>query len=952
MFIPHPPTPLPPLAGAALSDDVLTVPPPPAPRRRPPIPWIASLVPVAGALVLWWVLASPFALWFAALGPLIAVAAAADGARAGRREQKEVRAVRADAAARVAREIERRHARERAERSAHWPDLAGYLQSPGELWRAVPGREGVIVAGAGEGVSALRIQGEEGDELADDLRARAAVLSDVPVAVPGSAGIAVRGPAWLAAAVARSLVLQLCCAHPPGALRLAAREPEAWTVALPHSAASAVVCHLDDRSAAERSAADMAVVIVPPDTPPPPHCRAVITVEDVTRARLDYAGRTMALEVTPLGEEQAERIAVSLAARAASWAGAGRVPDAVGFADLTGPHEIDARRVDQDRPAPRATDLRVAIARDADGAVAVDLVADGPHAVVTGTTGAGKSELLVTWVSRLCATRSTREVVFLLADFKGGSAFDALAALPHVTGVLTDLDGDGAERALQSLRAEIRHRERVLAEVGARDITHPGLELARLVIVVDEYAALLDAHRELGAVFADIAARGRGLGMHLLLGTQRATGVVRDALMANCALRVGLRVVDEADSRAVLGSDVAALLPGDAASRGLAYIRRAADAKPQLVRIARTSPSDIERIVEERRAEQRPRRPWQPALPVRIPLADLPTNGERPVIGLADEPDHQRQRSLRLEPGDAGLLVVGGPGSGKSTGLAAIAAQAADALWLPDDPEALWDALGALSAGPGNGELVIADDVDVLLTGFPADYAAAAAALLEHACRAARSQGRRFVMSTARVTGPVARIAELLPRRALLRLPNRLDHIAAGGHSAAYDPDAPAGRAVVGALRVQLPYTEVGPRPIADEPAAWHPERELCGFVIRPGADERRLRETLRGAGRDVVLLGETGVAAAIERGGAPVAVLGEPEQWQREWPVLHAVRSRGQLVVDASCAIEYRILTGDRALPPYCAPGRGRGWLLHDGAPPQRIVLPGIDPPRRRRAA
>lgn len=908
-------------------------------------------MPVAGALVLWWVLASPFALWFAALGPLIAVAAAADGARAGRREQRDIRAARADAAARVSRQIARRHDRERAELRSHWPDAVGYLRSAGELWRAVPGREGVVVVGTGEGASAVRVHSDDGDDLAAELRTRATVIADVPIALPGSAGIAVRGPAWLAAAVARSLVLQLCCAHPPGSLRIAAREPAAWTLALPHTAASAVVCHLDDRSAAERSGADMAVVVVPPGSPPPPHCRAVITLEDVTRARLDYAGRTMAVEVTPLGEEQAERIARSLAARAASWAGAGRVPDAVGFADLGGVHEEEARDAAQASSAPRAADLRVAIARDADGSVAVDLVADGPHAVVTGTTGAGKSELLVTWVSRLCATRSTREVVFLLADFKGGSAFDALAELPHVTGVLTDLDGDGAERALQSLRAEIRHRERVLAEVGARDVTHPGVDLARLVIVVDEYAALLDAHRELGAVFADIAARGRGLGMHLLLGTQRATGVVRDALMANCALRVGLRVVDEADSRAVLGSDVAALLPGDAASRGLAYVRRAADAKPQLVRIARTSPADIERIVEQRRAEQRPRRPWQPALPVRIPLTELPTSGERPVIGLADEPDHQRQRSLRLEPGDAGLLIVGGPGSGKSTGLAAIAAQAPDALWLPDDPEALWDALGALSAGPERGELVIADDIDVLLTGFPADYAAAAAALLEHACRAARSQGRRFVLSTARVTGPVARIAELLPRRALLRLPSRLDHIAAGGHSAAYDADAPAGRALVGGLRVQLPYTEVGAKPVAAEPEPWRPARELCGFVIRAGADERRLRETLRGAGREVVMLGEPGISAAIERGAAPVAVVGEPEQWQREWPVLHAARSRGDLVVDASCAVEYRILTGDRALPPYCTPGRGRGWLLSDGAPPQRILLPGIDPPRRRRA-
>ena len=73
-------------------------------------------------------------------------------------------------------------------------------------------------------------------------------------------------------------------------------------------------------------------------------------------------------------------------------------------------------------------------------AVVVDLVADGPHALVIGVTGAGKSELLTTWVAGMCRGRTAREVSFLLVDFKGGRTFDALAGLPHVAGVLTDLD--------------------------------------------------------------------------------------------------------------------------------------------------------------------------------------------------------------------------------------------------------------------------------------------------------------------------------------------------------------------------------------------------------------------------------------------------------------------------------------------------------------------------------
>ena len=75
-------------------------------------------------------------------------------------------------------------------------------------------------------------------------------------------------------------------------------------------------------------------------------------------------------------------------------------------------------------------------------------------------------------------------------------------------------------------------------------------------------------------MFTDIAARGRALGMHLILGTQRATGVIRDALATNCPLRIALRVTDPADSKAMIGTDAAAALPGDAGGRGLAYVRR------------------------------------------------------------------------------------------------------------------------------------------------------------------------------------------------------------------------------------------------------------------------------------------------------------------------------------------------------------------------------------------
>src|SRR5690606_23108114 len=103
--------------------------------------------------------------------------------------------------------------------------------------------------------------------------------------------------------------------------------------------------------------------------------------------------------------------------------------------------------------------LAVPVGVAAHGPAFVDLVADGPHALVAGTTGSGKSELLVSWVLALAGRIPPDRVSFLLVDFKGGSAFAPLAQLPHVVGVVSDLDPASARRAVESLRAELRRRE-------------------------------------------------------------------------------------------------------------------------------------------------------------------------------------------------------------------------------------------------------------------------------------------------------------------------------------------------------------------------------------------------------------------------------------------------------------------------------------------------------------
>ncbi|MCH6232276.1 hypothetical protein MK786_16100 [Microbacterium sp. CFH 31415] len=569
--------------------------------------------------------------------------------------------------------------------------------------------------------------------------------------------------------------------------------------------------------------------------------------------------------------------------------------------------------------------------------------------MVAGVTGSGKSELLITWILALCRTHSTKQVTFLLADFKGGTAFDALAAVPHVTGVITDLDGAGARRAIESLRAEVRWREGELAAVGARDILDPRVALPRLVVFVDEFAALLGDHPELHAVFADVAARGRALGIHLVLGTQRAAGVIRDSLLANCPLRISLRVTDAADSRSLIGTDEAALLPGGADGRGHALLRRASDARPRPVRIALSDAFDVEAAVA-RGGDERPRRPWLPGLSDRLSLPELSelagsaVNGDAILVGLADEPNLQRQRAATLRIEDRGLLVLGGPGAGLTNTVALAVAQAPAALVrVPAAPEPMWDAIAALAADPPPPRtLVCIDDLDAVAMRLPPEHAQVALERIEELLRRAGSDGVLVVASAHRLAGGVARIADLFPKRLLLPFPTRTEHIAAGGDPTAFEAGAPPGRGALDGVALQVALAPRRPSDAPDPALDWYPSAPLTAFATRRSPAARAaLAEWERRGIRSVSVDGYAADPAVTADG--PVVVVGEPDDWQRHWRLLADARGDHDLVVDTSCAAEFRLLTGSRVLPPYCESGRGRAWLISAGADAVRIVLPSV---------
>ena len=369
-----------------------------------------------------------------------------------------------------------------------------------------------------------------------------------------------------------------------------------------------------------------------------------------------------------------------------------------------------------------------------DGPCLLDLAQDGPHCLVGGTTGSGKSGLLQALVSGLAMRAGPDALTFVLVDYKGGSAFKECAHLPHTLGVVTDLDEHLTERALVSLAAELKRREALLAAAGAKDLDEyrrlrggdPDLPpIARLVLVVDEFKMLVDELPDFVEGLVRIAAVGRSLGLHLVLATQRPAGIITGDMRANISLRIALRVRDRADSDDVIESPAAAEISDRAPGRAwvrtgggrlvevqTAYAgalpRSELSAVPSHVHVvpltwadlgrplpalqpSATShgPTELESVVRAARDAAEllrvtaPPSPWLPALPERLQRDALPPAGApgAVAIGLVDRPEAQWQGAFTWHPvTDGNLAVAGGARTGRSTLLRTLALGLAE-LW-------------------------------------------------------------------------------------------------------------------------------------------------------------------------------------------------------------------------------------------------------------------------------
>lgn len=203
------------------------------------------------------------------------------------------------------------------------------------------------------------------------------------------------------------------------------------------------------------------------------------------------------------------------------------------------------------------------------GVVSLDLhdKAHGPHGLVAGTTGSGKSEILQTYILAMSTLFSPYEIAFVIIDFKGGGMVNQFKKLPHLLGAITNIDGKEINRSLKSIKAELQKRQRLFAEVDVNHIDkyirkfkagETKVPLPHLIIIVDEFAELKAEQPEFMKELISAARIGRSLGVHLILATQKPSGQVNEQIWSNSRFKLCLKVQSQEDSNEVLKSPLAA----------------------------------------------------------------------------------------------------------------------------------------------------------------------------------------------------------------------------------------------------------------------------------------------------------------------------------------------------------------------------------------------------------
>jgi DNA segregation ATPase FtsK/SpoIIIE-like protein len=335
---------------------------------------------------------------------------------------------------------------------------------------------------------------------------------------------------------------------------------------------------------------------------------------------------------------------------------------------------------------------------------------DGVHGMVAGSTGSGKSELLISLISALAVTYAPAMLNFVLVDYKGGGAFKGLDHLPHVVDIITNLQRDGVTRMFTAITAEMQRRQALNTATNTKNIVdyrQKGLHLTGkpypfLFIIIDEFAEMIADRPEYKTQLESITRVGRAQGVSLILAAQRPSGVT-DQMRSNIKFRICLRVETTGESREMLRREDAAYLPGGIPGRG--YLQVGND-EIELIQIAYTGDKYIDPaqakvpvIWPGRRGysagqDQEPpelykaivdllaatagdkglpkqRAPWPSPLPLQLSLAE-------PLI--ASDPTHTAITSRQYLVGEARILL-GQPGNRGDLTLNPAVNQ-----WLSDEP--------------------------------------------------------------------------------------------------------------------------------------------------------------------------------------------------------------------------------------------------------------------------
>ena len=414
----------------------------------------------------------------------------------------------------------------------------------------------------------------------------------------------------------------------------------------------------------------------------------------------------------------------------------------------------------------------------------------GPHGLVAGMTGSGKSEFIITYILSMAVNYHPHEVAFILIDYKGGGMAKAFETLPHTAGIITNLDGAAVTRSLVSIESELKRRQAIFAEAGRKigisnidiykyqkifregSVTEP---LQHLIIISDEFAELKTQQPEFMQKLISTARIGRSLGVHLILATQKPSGVVDDQIWSNSRFRVCLKVQERADSNDMLKRPDAAELSdtgrfymqvgyneffeiGQSAWAGAPYYPAekvtaerdssvtVIDINGRPMRQARIAPKHdgmpgpkkqldvitayLEDLVNKECIKARPL--WLDPMPFMITvdgirekygIKDSAGFVLSPVIGEYDDPASQMQHALRLPLSMEGNAVVYGiTGGGKSTFLSA-AVYSLMKEHTPDEVNIYMldfasETLRAFSKAPHVGDVVVSHEAEKISNLF------------------------------------------------------------------------------------------------------------------------------------------------------------------------------------------------------------------------------------------